>query len=83
MIMNQQELRILRSKMVGRKLHSPSDRPLGTVTAVESEDNRIWATIDNNYDVDVTSVVEVCNLSTGAHYYQLKLHGSSRSTSYC
>jgi hypothetical protein len=58
-------------RIIGEKLISQRDGGIGKITNAYEEDGRLWAVIDDDYEIDVSSCEVVWNVTNGDHYVRI------------
>ena len=54
-------------RIIGENLISQRDGLLGKITNAYDEDGRLWAVLDDDYELDVSSCEVIYNITNGDH----------------
>lgn len=57
--------------IIGEELISQRDGRIGLITDAYEEDGRLWAVINDDYELDVSSSAVVLDLTNGDHYVEI------------
>lgn len=58
-------------RIIGENLISQRDGLLGKITNAYDEDGRLWAVLDDDYELDVSSCEVIYNITNGDHYVRI------------
>ena len=57
--------------IIGEELISKHDGRIGLITDAYDEDGKLWAVINDDYELDVSNYAVVWNLTNGDHYVRI------------
>ena len=58
-------------RIIGEKLISQREGGIGIITNAYEESGRLWAVVNDDYELDVSSCEVIYNITNGDHYVRI------------
>ena len=58
-------------RIIGEKLISQRDGSIGIITNAYEENGRLWAVVNDDYELDVSSCEVIYNITNGEHFVRI------------